>query len=76
MGALTYHEDHYATDWPEGEKRALEIVTFDNKIEIRIGAAGAEAPRNRRTSVILTKQEAAALQEDLQRATDYVYGGA
>lgn len=74
MGALTYHEENYPTEWPTDTTRTLEIVTFNGNVEIRIGAAGDETPKNGRTSAILTKAETLVLIADLQRAADYLAG--
>lgn len=75
MGALTFHDHTYPTEHPANGRRTLEVTTFDNRVELRISALAGEESRNRRFSVILTKTEAAALIEDLSRATEYVYGG-
>lgn len=74
MGAITYHESSYPTEFPRDGERTLEIVTFDNMVELRIGATGDERMNNSRVSVLLTKAQAAALITDLQRAADYVFG--
>lgn len=75
MGAQTYHEANYPTEWPDTASRTLEVVTFNNHIDLRIGAVGDERPMNGRTSVILTKAQAQALITDLQSAVDYTYSG-
>ena len=73
MGATTYHESTYPTEWPDGATRTMEVATYNNRIEIRIGAAGNEQARNDRTSVVLTKTQVEALINDLQRAAGYVF---
>lgn len=75
MGALTFHEETYPTEHPQTTTRTLEVATFDNAVEIRISAAGAERLNNQRVAVTLTKNQAAALITDLQRAADHVFGG-
>lgn len=75
MGALIYHEKPYGTEHPQSARRTLEVATFDNAVDIRISAVDGERLHNGRLSVILSKQEAAALIADLQRAADYLYDG-
>lgn len=75
MGALTFHEQHYPSEFPSGALRSFEVTTFDGKVELRIGAIDGERMNNGRVGVALTKTQAAALINDLQRAADYVFGG-
>ena len=72
MGTTSYLTQRFPTDSPAGEDRELDIArTGADVIELRIGSAGDEQPRNQRTAVCLTPDQAREVAAALIRTADY-----
>ena len=72
MGTTSYLTEMFPADHPDGANRELDIaIVSGSTIELRIGAAGDERPRNGRTAVVLTPAQAREVAAALERAAGY-----